>query len=164
VTTNAPAPQVRRLASAVDDVRSAVASADPSECPDAVVRALDAVYDLWEWWRRSASLSSHQADDRVALDQDEGGRITAALVHARGDKTHHHVEFGEFTDTIAMHYYDHYGCWRWQDRPEETKAQYERRANWYVQYVAHREVLPPFERALAWFLGQSELVSHPAGS
>jgi hypothetical protein len=35
------------------------------------------------------------------------GETAAALVHARGAKTHCQVDFGDFTDTIAERFYDH---------------------------------------------------------
>jgi hypothetical protein len=98
----------RRLKAAVEEVRAAVNDHDPTRVPDAVAVALDALYDLWERWRRAGGLSNSQADNLVA--GNDAGETTAALVHARGAKTHLFVEFGDFTDTFSDTYFDHYGA------------------------------------------------------
>jgi hypothetical protein len=54
-----------------------------------------------------------QADQRVRGDPD--GETAAALVHARGAKTHILEDFGRLTDTYGDAYRAYYGVWRWQD-------------------------------------------------
>ena len=95
------------------DVATAVRSADPHQCPDAVAAALDELYDLWELWT-STKFIIKRAEQNDAVRAKVDGETAAALVHARGGKTHDYLEFGDFTDTIAGHLYEHWGCWRWQ--------------------------------------------------
>ena len=132
----------RRLDRAVDEVGLAVNSDDPARCPDSVATALDTLYDLWELWL--PTLTS-RADDEVRGNVD--GEMAAALVHARGGKTHAHVEFGDFTDTIAERFYDHFGCWRWQPFSDPRRSAADR-DRWYGTHVAGNEVLPPIEAAV----------------
>ena len=86
------------------EVRSAVNSADGNGVPNAVAGVLDALYELVEYWQQAASLTMRQADDLVSTDVD--GETTAALVRARGVKTHSFVEFGTLTDTYSDAYFD----------------------------------------------------------
>ena len=145
----------RRLDRNVAGVRAAVGSADPDRCPDAVAAALDALYDLWEFWAARLALTFRQENDTVR--GDASAETAAALVHARGAKSHTYVEFGEFTDTYAERYYDHYGCWRWQAHsdPDERFAERDR---WYGVHVAGHEVVPPLEAAVSWMRARPELV------
>jgi hypothetical protein len=76
----------RRLETRVEEVRAALDGTDKTGVPDAVAGALDALYDLWEYWLQRAALVMNQADGRVRGDVD--GETAAALVHARGVKTH----------------------------------------------------------------------------
>jgi len=156
VTTpgDALAARWRRLDARVQEVRAGVDSADPHQCHDAVAGALDALYDLWEFWTTSAQLTSRGADDRVR--GESGGELTAALVHARGGKSHEAVEFGDFTDTYSDSYFYHYGYWRWQAH-SDPKSRFAERDAWYAAHVAHQEVLPVLETALTWLRQQPEL-------
>jgi hypothetical protein len=97
----------RRLDTRVGEVCAALQSSDRIGVPDAVAGALDALYDLWEYWQQQASLTMTQADARVRGDVD--GETTAALVHARGAKTHVHEEFGHLTPTYGDAYRSYYG-------------------------------------------------------
>lgn len=126
---------------------TAVNSDHPTQCPDSVAVALDALYDLWALWTSKASLNAAEADDAVRGSVE--GETAAALIHARGGKTHSHVESGEFTDTIAERFYDHYGCWRWQPHSDPSPRFPERDA-WYGAHVANHEVPPPIDAALEW--------------
>ena len=108
--TEALAAGWRRLVASVDRVQEAVDSPDPHRCPDAVAATLDDLYDIWEFWSEKAGLTAAGAD--AAVQGDTPGEVTAALVHARGAKSHALIEFGHFTDTYAATYFSHYGCWR----------------------------------------------------
>lgn len=144
----------RRLESRVSEVRAALNSSDRSGVPDAVAGALDALYDLWEYWRQRAGLTMNQADARVR--GDAAGETAAALVHARGGKTHVHEEFGCLTDTYGDAYRAYYGVWRWQDY-SDPRSRFAVRDGWYSSHVAREEVLPPMEAALHWMSIQPEL-------
>lgn len=154
MTAQALAARWRRLNAAVEGVRVAVDSADSDQCPDAVATALDALYDLWELWAQQAGLSTTKQDGRVRNQPD--GELTAALVHARGSKSHCAVEFGDFTDSFSDTYFPHHGCWRWQSHSDPNPRFTERDA-WYAAHVALREVLPVLETAVQWFRRQPEL-------
>lgn len=147
IPTDALAARWRRLKAAVDNVRAAVGSSDPHRCPDAVANALDALYDLWELWVRRSHLKFADQDCEVGGDPD--GELVAALIFARGGKTHAQVEFGDFTDTISESFFDHYGCWRWRPYHDPNPRLVKRDA-WYASHVAYQEVLPVIERAVAW--------------
>lgn len=145
--TDAVRARWRRVDAAMAEVALAVNSPDPSRCPDAVARVLDALYDLWELWKSTSSLTRKAQD--VAVRGDFDGETAAALVHARGAKTHTHVEFGDFTDRIAERFYDHFGCWCWQAY-SDPRAVFSQRDSWYETHVANQEVLPPLEAAVRW--------------
>ncbi len=94
----------RRLEHGLDEVRAAVNSPDPHRCPDAVARALGALYDLWEFWAPRAALppvKGKTAQQDAAVSGDDDVETAAALVHARGSLTHVHAEFGSLTDTVS---------------------------------------------------------------
>jgi hypothetical protein len=97
----------RRLDTRVKEVQAALDGTDKAGVPDAVAGALDALYDLWEYWQQSAGLTMNQADERLQGDVD--GETAAALVHARGAKTHVLEEFGHLADTYGDTYRDYYG-------------------------------------------------------
>ena len=80
--------------------------------PDAVAVALDALYDLWERWRRTGGFSNSQADDLVCSDHD--GEMTLPWFMFVVPRRIQFVEFGSLTDTYSDTYFDHYGAWRWQ--------------------------------------------------
>jgi hypothetical protein len=122
--------------------------------PDAVAGTLDALYDLWEYWQQRAALTMNQADKRVS--GDTAGETAAALVHARGAKTHVLEEFGRLTDTYGDTYRDYYGVWRWQDY-SDPRPRFATRDRWYARHAARHEVLPPLEEALRWMSVQPEL-------
>jgi hypothetical protein len=144
----------RRFDSRVEDVRAALDDADKTRVPDAVAGALDALYDLWEYWQQRAAFTMNQADDRVR--GDTAGETSAALVHARGAKTHVLEEFGRLTDTYGDTYRDYYGVWRWQDYTD-PRPRFATRDRWYARHVARHEVLLPLEEALRWMSVQPEL-------
>jgi hypothetical protein len=143
----------RRLDNRVKEVHAALSSVEKSTVPDAVAGALDALYDLWEYWQQRAGLTTNQADARVRSDVD--GETTAALVHARGAKTHVFEDFGELTDSYSDTYRDYYGVWRWQDY-SDPRARFASRDGWFARHVAHEEILPPLA-ALQWTSIQPEL-------
>lgn len=93
----------RRLEASINRVRAAVDSPDPHQCPDAVAVALNDLYDLWELWARKTRLTFKDQDN--AIRGDTCGEVTAALVHARGGKSHVFVEFGNFTNTYSNTYF-----------------------------------------------------------
>jgi hypothetical protein len=144
----------RRLNARVGEVHAALNRTDKSGLNDAVAGALDALYDLWAYWQQRAGLTAKQADAHVRGDAD--GETTAALVHARGAKTHVFEEFGQFTDTYADTYRDYYGVWRWQDY-SDSHTRFPARNGWYAHHVAREEILPPLESALRWMAAQPEL-------
>jgi hypothetical protein len=144
----------RRFDSRVKDVRAALDDADKTRVPDAVAGALDALYDLWEYWQQRAALTMNQADERAR--GDTAGEAAAALVHARGAKTHVLEEFGRLTDTYGDTYRDYYGIWRWQDY-SDPRPRFATRDGWYARHVARHEVLPQLEAALRWMSVQPEL-------
>jgi hypothetical protein len=47
----------RRLDTRVKEVRAALDGADKTGVPDPVAGALDALYDLWEYWQQHADLT-----------------------------------------------------------------------------------------------------------
>jgi len=138
----------------VKEVQAALDGTDRAAVPDAVAAALDALYDLWEYWQHSVRITVNQADERLRGDVDR--ETTAALVHARGAKTHVFEEFGQLTDTYGDTYREHYGIWRWQDY-SDPHARFATRDDWYARHVAHEEVLAPLEAALRWMGNQPEL-------
>jgi hypothetical protein len=145
----------RRFNEAVDRVRSAQAATDKAEIQDAVNAALHALYELWEYWRAKAPSRRGKDDDFVRSDPD--GETAAALVHARGATTHRvFQEHGDFTDTYAQRFYDHYGCWRWEHF-SDPNPKYTDRDTWYRTHVAGREVNEPFEAASRWLNKRPEL-------
>jgi hypothetical protein len=144
----------RRLDTRVEEVQAAVDGTDKAGVPDAVAGALDALYDLWEYWQQSAGLTMNQADERLQGDVD--GETAAALVHSRGAKTHVLEEFGHLTDTYGDTYRDYYGVWRWQDY-SDPRPRFATRDGWYARHVAREEVSAPLEAALRWISTQPEL-------
>lgn len=96
----------RRLDARVNDLRAGVDSADPHRCPDSVAGVLDALHDLWEFWALQTHFK-HRGEDDWVRGRPEG-ELTAALVHARGGKSHAAVELGDFTDTHSNSYFSHY--------------------------------------------------------
>jgi len=144
----------RRFNSRVKEVQAALDGTDRAAVPDAVAAALDALYDLWEYRQHSAGIPVNQAGQRLRGDVD--GEITAALVHARGAKTHVFEEFGQLTDTYGDTYREHYGIWRWQDY-SDPRARFATRDDWYARHVAREEILAPLEAALRWMGNQPEL-------
>ena len=148
----------RRMDSALHELSEARFSPDAGKCPDAVVRALDSLNDLWNGYhvtRKSVHVGPRLSQDDVVAGQP-GGETAAALVFARGEKTHHDLlEFGDLTDTYSDTYSDIYGVWRWQRYPGTAK--YQRRFEWYSRHVEGEEVLPPFTRALEWLEAQPEV-------
>jgi hypothetical protein len=144
----------RRLGTRVEEVRAALDDTDKTWVPDAVAGALDALYDLWEYWQQRAALTMNQAEQRVR--GDTAGEAAAALVHARGAKTHVLEEFGRLTDTYGAAYRYYYGVWRWQDY-SDPRPRFAAGDGWYAHHVARQEVLPPLEAALRWMSIQPEL-------
>ena len=150
---DALAPRRRRFSDRLAKVEAAASSTDPHAFPDAVAGGLDALYDLWEFWSKVAGLNMRSEDAAVSGDAD--GEVAAALVHARGSKSHALVEFGDLTNTYAERYYDHYGCWRWQ---AHTDPRFPRRDRWYRMHVANQEVSTPLAAAARWLRARQELI------
>jgi hypothetical protein len=102
----------RRFNDGVDRARSALSSAESDEMHDSVNAALNALYELWEYWREHAPPRPGGDDAFVRADTD--AETTAALVYARGGQTHRvFQEHGDLTDAYTDTYYDYYGSWRW---------------------------------------------------
>ena len=140
---------------AVQRVSDSVNSAHPYECPSAVSDTLDALYDLWDLWCSEAALKSWKDQDDC-VKGDESGETAAALMFARGGKTHAFVIFGELTDTFTDTFRDILGCWRWQQYSDKV-PKFATRNDWFEVRVADREVLPPLEDAIGWFRRRPEL-------
>lgn len=51
----------RRVDTRIREVHAALNGPDQADVPDAVADALDALYDLWEYWRQAAGLTMNQA-------------------------------------------------------------------------------------------------------
>jgi hypothetical protein len=144
----------RRLGTRVKEVHAALDGGNKADVPDAVAGALDALYDLWEYWQQAVELTLNQADDRVRGDAD--GETAAALVHARGAKTHVFEDFGHLTDTYGETYRRYYGVWRWQNY-SDPRPRFAERDNWYALHVADKEIMASLEAALRWLSAQPEL-------
>ena len=139
----------------IQRVRDTVNSPHPYECPNAVAETLDALYDLWETWSGGPPKLTLPAQD-ARVEGNASGETAAALVFARGGKTHEHVSFGALTDTFSDTFYDHYGCWRWQPYTD-ANSRYTLRNKWYAARVFRHEVLTPLVDAVAWLREQPEL-------
>ena len=125
------------------------------EMHDAVNAALNALYELWEYWRAMAPPRPNGDDAFVRGDPD--GETTAALVYARGAQYHRvFQEHGDLTDAYTDSYYSHYGSWRWE---QFSDPRYPLREGSYKTYVFEREVIEPFQAAQRWLSGQPELSS-----
>ena len=148
------AAQWHRMDLGIQRVRDTVNSPLPYDCPSAVADTLDALYDLWETWSGGQPKLSLLAQNALA-EGNVSGETAAALVFARGDKTHKHIMFGELTDTFSDTFHDHYGCWRWQPYPSQ---EYAPRNKWYATRVSGHEALTPLVDAVTWLREQPELV------
>lgn len=144
----------RRVNKGLHRVRESINSDDMHECPDEVAGMLDALYDLWELWCKTAGLKSNAQDPHIS--GNASGEIAAALMFARGGKTHAHLEFDDLTDTFSDTFYSNFGCWRWKAMDRDPR--YASRGEWYAVRVAGQEVLPPLESAISWLRGQPELI------
>jgi hypothetical protein len=146
-----------RVDAAVRRVRDGLNSAHPYECPSAVADTLDALYDLWDLWCTKAALKSWTAQDDC-VKGDASGETAAALMFARGSKTHAFVTFGDLTDTFTDTFHDIFGCWRWQQYSDKA-PKYASRNDWFEARVSGREVLPPLVDAIRWLRRRPELNS-----
>lgn len=142
----------RRLRRVLDELRTAAWEPDPATCPDAVVFALHAFYDLFEVWNKGQARIAAEA--KVRGDTD--GETAVALVYVRGAATHSMVAFEDgvaledaFTDTFT----DLFGAWLWQ--PVSNGAGV--RASWYEEHVVGRDVLEPILAAIRWLEAQAEV-------
>ena len=144
-----------RVDAGVQRVRDGVNSDHPYECLSAVADTLDALYDLWELWKKTASLDLNAQD--ACAKGNASGETAAALIFARGSKTHALVTFGDLTDTFTDTFHDVYGCWRWQQYSEKT-PRYATRNEWFGARVSGHEVLPPLVDAVAWLRTRPELI------
>jgi hypothetical protein len=147
-----------RWHSRMREVQAALENPDEAGLNDAVAGVLETLYDLWEYWRGNRGLTNKQADQYVSGDPD--GETTAALVHARGAKTHVYEEFGRLTDTYGHTYRSYYGVWRWQ-RYSDPRNRYPDRDQWYADRVASEEISAPFKAAQRWMTAQPELTATP---
>ena len=144
-----------RVDAGVQRVRDATNSDHPYACLSAVADTLDALYDLWELWKEKASLDLRAQD--ACVNGDGAGETAAALIFARGSKTHALVTFGVVTDTFTDTFHETYGCWRWQHYSEEN-PRYATRIEWFGTRVSGHEVLPPLVDAVAWLRTRPELI------
>ncbi len=150
--------RLRRSRDAIQAVSDAVAGdghdAVPDLVPDAVARALDALYDLAEVVKKQGGHSLKNLDDLV--DGDAAGETTLGLLCARGAKTHALVDFGDL-HTFGSHRFGEGpfgGGWAWQ---EFEDPRFSLRSTWYASHVQGRLVLDPLEVALAWLANRPEL-------
>ncbi len=145
----------RRLTQHLAEVIKVQDSAGHS-LPDAVSDVLNDTYDLWDMWAkdRTPALTTKQQDDAVRGDPD--GETTAALVWARGAKTHAFVEWGEVTTGYAPTYRPNYWWWHWQSY-SEPGTRWPDRDDWYGQHVAGKPVLAPLQAAERWLRTRQEL-------
>lgn len=145
----------RRLRDGVQAVRDAVGgAADGDAVPDAVARALDALYDLMEVVKQRGDYTNEDLDNLAA--GDVGGETTFALVCARGAKTHALVDFGDL-HTFGSHAFGegpYGGGWAWQ---EFSDPKFCLRSDWYARRVQGHLVLGPLEVAVAWLLQRPEI-------
>lgn len=144
----------RRLDQAVAGARLAEQAGDYA-MQDAVAAALNEVYDLWEAWHTTARLTRHQQDDAVMGDAD--GETTAALVYARGGKTHDGLEFSELLGYgLGRYGKGPYGAsgWHWQPYAD---PRWSPRDAWYANRVEYQLVVPVLEAASRWLLARPEL-------
>jgi len=138
----------RRFDAALDRLTAAVDTADQNAAPDAVAGALDTLYDLWEAFRTARKAAGLSADDSVAAN-DPAGETVAALIYARGGKTHDAdlIEFGALTDSFTDTFRDTFAAWCWGEYVDESQGD---RSIWYGQHVAGQELLAPFAVARGW--------------
>lgn len=145
----------RRLEHTVEEARRAITSPNQDDCPDAVSRVLEDIYQMWEYWAHATGIRFNRQDAHIAGDAD--GETVAALIFARGGKTHACVEYRNLTDTFSDTFTELFGTWRWQPL-DLNQPRFETRHRWYTQRVASEEILPPLETAIKWFKAQPQLV------
>lgn len=161
---NALSARWRRFRSDVDAVREAVDAADVRDRQDAVARALNSLYELWEFWRTTSGIESLKDQDG-AVRGDVEGELTAALVHARGSKTHGLIEFpGRDLGAYAGGgYAAGYGTvWSWEAHSDPDSPRYRQRDAWYALHVAGRDVDSTFRTAERWLDRQAALAVPPS--
>ncbi len=157
VAADVLAPRWRRLDAKLVEVRAATQSSDADSLPLAVADALDAVYDLWELWRSDAGLAVKDQDTAVSGDPD--GETTAALVFARGGKTHDQQNFGLLLGYGRGRFGEGpYGAsgWHWQPYADQT-PRFSARNAWYASHLKYKQVLPTLEAASRWLRARPEL-------
>jgi hypothetical protein len=85
----------RRFADDVESVRQALLQNDSDNAvPDALSRALGALYDAWEAWRITSGVGRRFATQDEEVKGNVDGETAAALAFARGGQTHQLIEFG----------------------------------------------------------------------
>lgn len=150
--TNPLTAKWRRFDKGVSRVHSALSATPSVEMHDAAGAALDALYELWEYWSAKAE---PKPNENAFVRGDTDGETTAALVYARGAGYHRvFQEHGDLTNTYSATYHGYYGSWRWE---HFSDPKYPERERWYETHVAEREVIEPFKTARCWLSAQPEL-------
>jgi hypothetical protein len=162
VSHDALARRLQRLDARLADVQAGVECRDPNLVPIAVADSLDALYDLWELWRSERSLQGTKAQD-AAVAGDPAGELTAALVLARGGKSHGRKNFGLLLGYgLGAYGEGPYGAdgWYWQPYVDQN-PRYATRNAWYANRLEYRQVLPTLEAASRWLCSRPELARPP---
>jgi hypothetical protein len=107
-----------------------------------IANALDSTYELWETARRLQEIrtgSKHLTDSTLSTPE---AQTTAALVFARGCRTHQLASFGRINGFGEGPFGEEPfgGGWHWQPLP--TGSDYPRRRHWYAQLVENRLITP----------------------
>src|SRR4051794_25024951 len=92
-------PRWRRMDDALTELRDADMDSGTA-VSDAVVRALDAMYHLWEVWAAETGLRKDVSAQNATVAGHAGGETAAALVCARGANSH--VQFRDFGEAAGF--------------------------------------------------------------
>lgn len=92
----------RRLIEALNTTNASTVNA-------AIGAYLDSVYAARMPYRTTLGPSRFDA----MCERSHGGQFLGALVHARGESTHHWAEMTNYTSGFADRWFDHWGCWVW---------------------------------------------------
>lgn len=131
-----------------------------SEDSDGVVVAanwaLDAVYDLWEIYRKVSPLS------RKIEIQDEHlvnlrGQLMGGLLFIRGEKTHQAQHVHQPSPFKDLPYdFANLTDWAW-GKAENSNPRFDLRHTWYQNHVERRALWVPLDHAFYWFVENSPI-------
>jgi hypothetical protein len=119
-----------------------------------IATALDSIYEVWATARKLNEIrtgSKHLTDTTLTTSDEQ---TTAALVCARGFRTHQLASFGQtFAFGEGPFGAGPYGGgWHWQPIPAGTD--YRHRRAWYAQYVEYRTITPVLRVAEQFLAGE----------